>query len=73
MNQSHDRCEICGATEQDRPLIPARFSGESIHVCIGCMPKACQGYDFHGLAERMREQRSQSLNSQPLQKPGLRY
>jgi len=37
------------------------------------MPKACQGYDFHALAERMREQRSQALNSQPLQKPGLRY
>jgi ribosome-binding protein aMBF1 (putative translation factor) len=71
--QLHDACEICGATQQERPLIQAHFAGEAIHLCVACMPKACQGHDFHGLAERLREQRSQDLNTRPLDKPGLRY
>jgi hypothetical protein len=69
----HEKCEICGASQLDRPLIQAHFSGEPIHLCVGCMPKICQGYDFQALAERMRQQRSLELNSLPLDKPGLRY
>lgn len=70
---SHDSCEICGVDQQDRPLFEARFTGELIHLCVGCLPKICQGYDFHALADRLRAQRSQELNTRPLDRPGLRY
>lgn len=69
----HDVCELCGANQQDRPLVQMAFVGEQICVCLGCMPTACKGLDFQGLAEKLREKRSQDLNSRPLAKPGLRY
>ena len=70
---THENCEICGADQQDRPLFEVLFAGERIHLCVACMPKACQGYDFHALAERLRARRSQDLNTRPLDRPGLRY
>jgi hypothetical protein len=37
------------------------------------MPNACRGLDAEHLAEKMREARSQELNSKPIARPGLRY
>jgi len=68
-----DLCGLCGASQQERPLVHTSFRGEDIPICITCMPTACRGMNFEALAENLREKRSQALNEQPLAKPGLRY
>jgi hypothetical protein len=69
----HDHCELCGATQHDRPLVQMQFRGDIIYMCVTCMPSVCRGLDVENLAERMRETRSLELNSKPIARPGLRY
>lgn len=69
----HEHCELCGITQQDRPLVRADFRGMALHICVQCMPKACQGLDWAALGETVRENRSKALDETPLAKPGLRY
>jgi hypothetical protein len=69
----HSSCELCGVTQHDRPLVKTAFRGIALHICIQCMPKACQGLDWADLGEKVREKRSKALNETPLAKPGLRY
>ena len=69
----HDQCLLCGATQQDRPLIQTAFCGEHIYICITCMPTACRGLDCGRLADTVRAKRTQDLNERPLDRPGLRY
>lgn len=69
----HDACQLCGATEQDRPLVQMRFRGDTAQLCVICMPTVCRGLDVETLAEKMRERRSAELNAKPIARPGLRY
>lgn len=69
----HNHCELCGVTQQDRPLVQTHFRGLDLCICIQCMPKACQGMDWAALGEKVREKRSKALDETPLAKPGLRY
>ena len=69
----HESCELCGATQHDRPLVQTQFRGDVIFVCVACMPSVCRGLDVEKLAEKMREERSLELNSKPIARPGLRY
>ena len=69
----HCNCELCGATQQDCPLVQTAFRGMTLCICIQCMPKACKGMDWAELAEKVREKRSKALDETPLAKPGLRY
>lgn len=68
-----DPCVLCGATQQERPLVQTAFHGEAVSICIVCMPTACRGLDCSELAEKVREKRSRELNERPLARPGLRY
>ncbi|HEY3374897.1 MAG TPA: 4Fe-4S binding protein [Candidatus Aquicultor sp.] len=36
-------CRWCGAADTDRPLLPARFKGESVWVCVKCLPPLIHG------------------------------
>lgn len=36
-------CYICGASEDDRPLLPARTQGTSTWVCTRCLPSLIHG------------------------------
>ncbi|HHV63416.1 MAG TPA: 4Fe-4S binding protein [Firmicutes bacterium] len=37
------RCFRCGAGEEDRVLIPCRWKGDSIWVCVRCLPQLIHG------------------------------
>ncbi|HTB34344.1 MAG TPA: hypothetical protein VK842_05740 [bacterium] len=56
-------CAQCGAGQEERPLMEAIFAGQRIHLCLACMPGACQGLDWPRLAENLRERRSRALES----------
>ncbi|HXC64258.1 MAG TPA: hypothetical protein VNZ67_07860 [bacterium] len=58
------RCALCGAGQEDRPLMEAVFAGQRIHLCLACMPGACKGLDWPALAARLRERRSRALDGQ---------
>ncbi|HZD59804.1 MAG TPA: 4Fe-4S dicluster domain-containing protein [Anaerolineae bacterium] len=36
-------CHWCGAADTDRPLLPTRFNGESVWVCVRCLPPLIHG------------------------------
>jgi hypothetical protein len=42
----------------------AVFAGQRIQLCLGCMPGACKGLDWPGLAARLRQRRSRDLELQ---------
>jgi hypothetical protein len=58
------QCALCGADQEDRPLMEAVFAGQRIQLCLGCMPGACKGLDWPGLAARLRQRRSRDLELQ---------
>jgi hypothetical protein len=68
-----DTCELCGASQHDRPLVKAMFRGDAVFICVACMPSVCRGLDAEKLAEKMREERTRTLNTKPIARPGLRY
>jgi hypothetical protein len=35
---SPSTCLNCGASEQDRPLLPIQFQGNELHICPQCLP-----------------------------------
>ncbi|NPV54186.1 MAG: 4Fe-4S binding protein [Firmicutes bacterium] len=37
------RCFRCGAGEEDRALMPCRWKGESLWVCVRCLPQLIHG------------------------------
>jgi len=39
----NESCSICSNTEQEAPLIPARSKGDSIWVCVRCLPALIHG------------------------------
>jgi hypothetical protein len=59
-------CALCGADPEERPLMEAVFASQRIHLCLACMPGACKGQDWPGLAGRLRERRSRDLESHEL-------
>lgn len=69
----NNSCELCGKSQQDRPLVQTHFRGMDVSICFDCMPKACQSTDWAELGEKVREKRSKALDETPLAKPGLRY
>jgi ferredoxin len=36
-------CYMCGASEDDRPLLPLRTKGTSVWCCTGCLPALIHG------------------------------
>lgn len=36
-------CDRCGATDEDRALLPVRRKGESVWVCTRCLPALIHG------------------------------
>ena len=48
-------CALCGAPEELRPLLQARFDGKVVHFCPGCMPSLIHGLPPEALAERLRQ------------------
>ena len=36
-------CNWCGTADTDRPLLPTRFKGESVWVCVRCLPPLIHG------------------------------
>lgn len=36
-------CNWCGAADTARPLLPTRFKGESVWVCVKCLPPLIHG------------------------------
>jgi len=69
----HETCELCNATQHDRPLIETHFRGDLVYICAACMPSVCRGLDVEKLAEKLREERTKVLNTKPIARPGLRY
>jgi len=55
-------CALCGAGQDERPLMEAVFAGQRIELCLACMPGACKGMDWPALAARLRERRSLELD-----------
>jgi len=37
------KCQLCGASEHDRPLLPVKSKGESDWVCVRCIPRLIHG------------------------------
>lgn len=37
------KCHRCGASEDDRPVLPCRSEGESLWVCTRCLPALIHG------------------------------
>src|SRR5512139_3468907 len=37
-NYVAQRCNLCGATEDERALLPIRAKGDSTWVCVRCLP-----------------------------------
>lgn len=35
---SNPACLNCGASEQERPLLPVRFQGKEFTICAQCLP-----------------------------------
>lgn len=36
-------CHVCGATEDERPMLPVRTKGDSTWVCTRCLPTLIHG------------------------------
>jgi len=36
-------CVLCGTPEGDRPMLPCRWKGESVWVCVRCLPPLIHG------------------------------
>ena len=49
------QCILCGVSETERPLLPARFDHSDIHVCPGCMPALIHGVTPLEMAALLRE------------------
>lgn len=50
-----EQCALCGATEDQRPLITARYKQQAVHFCPGCMPALIHGLPEEVLAERLAQ------------------
>lgn len=37
------KCQLCGTSEYDRPLLPLKSKGESDWVCVRCIPRLIHG------------------------------
>ena len=37
------RCSFCGVGDPERPLLPCRWRGESVWVCVRCLPPLIHG------------------------------
>lgn len=37
------QCNWCGASEMERPLLPVKSKGESVWVCVKCLPGLIHG------------------------------
>lgn len=37
------KCQLCGTTEHERPLLPLKSKGESDWVCVKCIPRLIHG------------------------------
>lgn len=37
-NSTENKCLNCDESEQNVPLVAARYSGENIWICANCMP-----------------------------------
>ena len=44
-------CLNCGESEQNAPLVAARYSGETIWICANCMPVLI--HKSHMLVEKL--------------------
>ncbi|MHB8841475.1 MAG: ATP-binding protein [Candidatus Aquicultor sp.] len=36
-------CHWCGSADSDRPLMPVRYKGDSVWVCVRCLPQLIHG------------------------------
>lgn len=36
-------CVLCGTPEGERPMLPCRWKGESVWVCVRCLPPLIHG------------------------------
>ena len=36
-------CSLCGAADAERPLLACRWKGESVWVCVRCLPQLIHG------------------------------
>lgn len=36
-------CTLCGTGEAERPLLPCRWKGQSVWVCVRCLPSLIHG------------------------------
>lgn len=68
-----DNCELCGTGQDRQPLVQTAFKGLALFFCPACFHSVLRGEQNEALAEKVRAERSQKLNDQPLAKPGLRY
>lgn len=50
------RCRLCGAGEDERPLLQARFEGKEVRFCPKCMPSLIHGMGSQELAELLRRE-----------------
>ena len=37
------QCSLCDISEQERPLLPMKYKGESTWVCVRCLPTLIHG------------------------------
>lgn len=36
-------CHWCGTPDSDKPLLPVRYKGDSVWVCVRCLPQLIHG------------------------------
>ncbi len=51
-----EHCALCGATEEERPLLVGRFDGRPLFFCPACMPKLIHEISSEQLVQRLKQE-----------------